>query len=172
MNRDMTKRKSVPLEVQRAVLAEAGYRCAVPTCRTILAIDLHHIIEVKDDGPNEVWNLIALCPNCHALHTRGDITKDAIDVYKGILVSLNAAFDREAINNLMFLSSLAPNTLRITGDGVLKFSSLIGSGLADFELKSQNGPLLLYEVRLTLKGKKIISAWQSGDRTAVLDALK
>jgi hypothetical protein len=28
-----------------AVLTESGYRYAVPTCRTILALDMHHIWE-------------------------------------------------------------------------------------------------------------------------------
>lgn len=46
-------RTKIPGNVMRDVLIEAGYRCAVPTCRNILAIDLHHIVEVKDGGSNE-----------------------------------------------------------------------------------------------------------------------
>ena len=53
-------RTTTKSEVVREVLIEAGYRCAVPTCRTILALDLHHIEEVKDGGPNEPSNLLAL----------------------------------------------------------------------------------------------------------------
>jgi hypothetical protein len=39
-----TERKNLPIKTRTAVLTEAGYRCAVPTCRNILALDLHHII--------------------------------------------------------------------------------------------------------------------------------
>ena len=71
-------RTKVPSSVIREVLIEAGYRCAVPTCRNILALDLHHIIEVQEGGINEQANLLALCPTCHALYTRGNIPKEAI----------------------------------------------------------------------------------------------
>ncbi len=45
-------RKPIPASLKREVLAEAGYRCAVPTCRGILALDLHHIEEVQEGGEN------------------------------------------------------------------------------------------------------------------------
>lgn len=43
-------RKSISDEVRRQVLIEAGYRCGVPTCRNILAIDLHHMEPVNEGG--------------------------------------------------------------------------------------------------------------------------
>ncbi|SRR6266536_5149951 len=164
-------RTAIPTSVKREVLAEAGYRCAVPTCRTILAIDLHHIIEVQDRGPNELSNLLALCPNCHALYTRGTISKDAINVWKTILVALNHAFDKESVSNLLFLKQTANNMVPISGDGVLKFSHLIASGLAQYQLYMQNGPLFLFVVFLTTKGNRIIDAWFSGNRDNVRQAL-
>ena len=63
----MSERKKIPNDIVVIVLTEAGYRCAVPTSRTILAIGLHHMVEVSEGGPNEVGNLLALCPTCHAL---------------------------------------------------------------------------------------------------------
>jgi len=71
-------RQKIPHNIRSDVLVEAGYRCAVPTCRGILAIDIHHIVPVKEGGPNELFNLIALCPTCHALYERGVIDKTAI----------------------------------------------------------------------------------------------
>jgi hypothetical protein len=47
--------------------------------------DLHHLVEVSEGGGNEAGNLLALCPTCHAMYTRGDITPDAMSVYKGAL---------------------------------------------------------------------------------------
>ncbi len=100
----MARRSSIPQDVRREVLTEAGYRCAVPTCRTILLIDLHHTIPVSEDGHNTPDNLIALCPNCHALHHRGVISRESIRVWKGMLVTLNRAFDKDAMDMLLFLT--------------------------------------------------------------------
>lgn len=166
-----TTRTAIKPSLRREVLTESGYRCAVPTCRTILAIDLHHIVEVKDGGPNELSNLLALCPTCHALYTRGTISKDAINVWKTILVALNHAFDGESISNLLFLKQTVNNPVPVSGDGVLKFSHLIASGLAQHKLYIQNGPLLLFLVSLTPKGDRIIDAWFSGNRADVREAL-
>ncbi len=55
----------MPAELRRAVLLEAGYRCAVPTCRTALAVEVHHIIDYAKVREHEFANLIALCANCH-----------------------------------------------------------------------------------------------------------
>ena len=88
----MATRRAVSTNVQIQVLTEAGYRCAVPTCRSILAIDIHHIVEVAADGGNEAGNLLALCPNCHALFHRGTISRDSIYAWKSMLVSLSHAF--------------------------------------------------------------------------------
>lgn len=169
----MPKRTAIPANVKLEVLTEAGYRCAVPTCRTILALDMHHIIEVKENGTNTSSNLIALCSNCHALYTRGMIPPEAINVWKTILVALNQAFDRESISNLLFLKVIATEPLPITGDGVLKFSHLIASGLAEFKPYTPVNlyPRTLFEVSLTSKGSRIIDAWFSGDREQIKLAL-
>jgi HNH endonuclease len=200
-------RTAIPLDVRVQVLTEAGYRCAVPTCRNILALDLHHIVEVKDRGPNDASNLLALCPTCHALYTRGTISREAINTWKLMLVTLNHAFDQESISNLLFLyhtqkeidartlkimedqerkqsirmdgSELQEldaktitdiNLLMVSGDGVLKFSHLIASGLVTYQV-AKLYPAILYYVRLTYKGWKVVEAWLSGNRSAVKEAL-
>jgi hypothetical protein len=84
---------------------------------------------------------------------------------------LSRAFDVSTIDDLLFLSSKAINNLTISGDGVLKFSRLIAAGLAEFHLVMQNGPLVLYRVALTAKGRQLIDAWTSGNRQAVASAL-
>lgn len=86
-------------------------------------------------------------------------------------MSLGQAFDTEAIDNLLFLDNPDIVNLKVSGDGVLKFSRLIGAGLADFALFMQNGPILLYDVRLSEKGRMMVDAWKSGDRQAVADAM-
>ena len=164
-------RETIPNSIRLQVLTEAGYRCAVPTCRNILAIDIHHIVEVSEGGGNETTNLLALCPTCHALYHRGTISKDSIRVWKNMLVVLNNAFDKETVDNLLFLEKTKKQELNVTGDGVIKFSKLVGSGLADYRLLVRNGPLVLYTVFLTPKGEQILEAWKSGQRELLEQAL-
>ena len=177
----MAPRKSIPTETMRLVLAEAGYTCANPACRNQLALDIHHLVEVAKGGANTPDNLLALCPGCHALHTRGTIPADAIKSWKGIVVALNHAFDKESISNLLFLDKMEREKrsqfLKLSGDGVLKFTSLIAAGLAQVRLiMERTGGLYemhvaVYHVRLTPKGKSLIESWKAGDRVGVRDAL-
>ena len=165
------QRRAVPNNVVVQVLTEAGYRCAVPTCRNILAIEMHHIVEVAEGGGNEAGNLLALCPMCHALFHRGEIVRDSIHAWKSMLVSLSHAFDTATIDDLLFLAAPQAANLRVSGDGVLKFSRLVAAGLASFNLFMQNGPLILYSVGLTQKGAQLVNAWRSGNRQAVAQVL-
>jgi len=83
------RKRNIPIATRQIILMEAGYKCANPSCRHILTLELHHIVWVKDGGGSDPENLIALCPNCHSLHTNGYIPTEAIEVWKSLLVSLN-----------------------------------------------------------------------------------
>ncbi|SRR6266566_7956541 len=167
----MTRRRRIPSDVVIAVLTEAGYRCAVPTCRNILAIDIHHLVQVSESGSNDLSNLLALCPTCHALYHRGEISRESIYAWKAMLVSLSHAFDKTALDNLLLLRLPEADQLFVSGDGVLRFTNLIAAGLATFHCAIRNGPLELYKVSLTLRGTSIVDAWRKGDRAAVEKAL-
>src|SRR3954451_3452983 len=129
------ERKNLSLKLRTIVLTESGYRCAVPTCRNILALDMHHIWEVAAGGGDDPANLIALCPTCHALYHRGTIRAESIYVYKAMLVAITRAFDVEAIDRLLFLESCKKDFLVVSGDGLLHFSRPIAAGLATGEQK-------------------------------------
>ncbi len=169
----LRERKSLPLKTVAIVLTEAGYRCAVPTCRGILALDIHHIWEVNAGGGDEPSNLIPLCPTCHALCHRGTISPDSIYVYKAMLVAISRAFDLEAIDRLLFLS-LLPTTdyLVLSGDGVLHFARLITANLATVTLKANNAwQLVTYTVNISEKGRQLVEAWRQGDRIRLAQTL-
>lgn len=168
---DDSERKDLPLHVQIAVLTESGYRCAVPTCRGILAIDLHHIVAVSAGGPDVPENLLALCPTCHGLYHRGTIHSDSIYVWKSVLISLSRAFDVATLDYLLLLGAPESNSLLVSGDGVLIFSRMIGGGLAAYRLELQNGPMVLYSLRLTNRGESILAAWKGGNLDALAKAL-
>lgn len=48
-----------------------GHACEL--CGFSKVIDIHHVIAKQDGGPHELENLMILCPNCHALITRGHL---------------------------------------------------------------------------------------------------
>ena len=193
-------RRKVPDSIRQTVLIEAGYRCGVPRCRNILALDLHHIVQVSEGGGNAPDNLLPLCGFCHDLYHRGEITRNAIRYWKGILVALNRAFDHQTIDDLLFLHKVHGSRqylsrwLDLSADGVLKYSRLIGAGLATFTIvvyrddggenfydywayapdtspssyEISNGK---YRVYLTDKGRMLVEAWISGDKAEVEKAL-
>ena len=169
-------RKSIPNDVRQAVLIEAGYRCAVPTCRTILALDLHHVVPVSEDGDNTADNLIALCPNCHALHHRGEISEEAIRVYKGMLVALRNAFDQATIDDLLFLS-LQDRPRFFTGDATLQFRRLVAAGLVNVgrghprDYRNPTCVETVHKIELTERGQLVMEAWRAGDKHALERAL-
>ena len=160
------ERENLPLKTRVIVLTESGYRCAVPTCREILALDMHHIWEVSAGGSDDPSNLISLCPTCHALYHRGTIKQESIYVYKAILVAITRAFDVEAIDRLLFLESCTKDFLVVSGDGLLHFGRLIAAGLASVDQKSNNNwQLVTYAINISDKGRQLIEAWKQGDRT-------
>lgn len=177
----MARRSSITQDVRREVLTEAGYRCAVPTCRTILALDLHHILKVSEGGSNTADNLIALCPTCHRLHHNGEIPKEAVRVWKGMLVTLNLAFDKDAMELLLFLTrkEQEERPYGYTSECVMRCAGLINAGLVDTDtfweeeasrfLRSNSGAD--HTLRLTERGHLVVKAWKAGDKDALDRAL-
>lgn len=177
-------RRAIPVAVRDEVLRESGYMCGNPTCRHILTLELHHVVWVRDGGGNVATNLIALCPNCHSLHTRGHIPDDAIAHWKGILHALNHAFSRESMDLLLYLATPDADQWWISSDGVLKFAGLIAAGFVEVKRTSlgagarfRNGvptapTSTTHQVALSDKGRSLVSAWLSGDATRYRAALQ
>lgn len=105
--------------------------CGNPCCRHILTLELHHMTWVRDGGGNQATNLIALCPNCHSLHTQGHIPDTAIRHWKGILHALNHAFNKESNDLLLFLNKTESQRILYSGDGLLRFAALISAGFVE-----------------------------------------
>lgn len=176
-----TARRQVSAHTSELVLLEAGYMCANPTCRQVLTLELHHIVWVRDGGGNEPSNLIALCANCHARHTRGYIPGGAIRVWKGMLISLNSV-NRSNVDLLLHLYRMEQNSLgkevRYSGDALLQLAGLLNSGLANTgSAQASSGgmglpPYSSFEVKLTARGTALVEAWLQGDEQRYLSALK
>ena len=75
-------REPVPAETRRAVLVEAGHRCAIPTCRATTT-EIAHIAPWAETQDNSFENLIALCPNGHTIFDqKKEIDLIAMQMYK------------------------------------------------------------------------------------------
>lgn len=83
-NNHVMTREAIPAEIRRAVLCEAGHRCAIPTCR-YPDIDVHHIVPWEVRKSHDFENLIALCPNCHRRADAGEIDRKSLRWYKSQL---------------------------------------------------------------------------------------
>jgi hypothetical protein len=89
------QRPVIPAEIRRAVLVEAGHRCAIPRCGET-EIDVHHIVPWEKCQKHEYSNLIALCPICHRRTHKGEIDRKALLQYKAALMSSGGpAFQRD-----------------------------------------------------------------------------
>ena len=55
----------IPNATRKAVYAREGYACAL--CERPGAIHVHHAVPRSRGGTNDLGNLIALCPVCHAI---------------------------------------------------------------------------------------------------------
>src|SRR5687768_10550535 len=90
-------REIVPAEIKRAVLVEAGHRCAIPTCRATTT-EIAHIIPWATSQDSSFENLIALCPNCHTrFDQKKEIDQLSVRMYKhnlGILNNRYGEFER------------------------------------------------------------------------------
>lgn len=170
-------RKALKVDVRAAVLHAAGYKCGNPSCRNILTIDVHHIVAVAQDGGDEVENLLALCPYCHALHHRGEIPIESIRAWKMLLVAVNEALPRDAVDLLLALSLLETPRILVSTDFVLSIGSLIASGLVKVEhpygkiLPAPEATQARY-LSLSEKGAAFVSAWKAGNQSDAVGRLQ
>ena len=166
------KRTAIYPDIRHLVLHEAGYKCANPTCRQVLTLEIHHLDQVSEGGSNTPDNLLALCPNCHSLHHAGHIPIASLRAWKFMLLALNEAFDRRTIDLLLALRTL--HNHYVTGDGVLQCAALVASGyvivrpgqhdLQEGAPRWDTGGPPLYTLSLSERGERFVEGWQEGNQ--------
>ena len=140
-------RDAIPAEVKRAVLVEAGHRCAIPTCRATTT-EIAHIVPWAETHDDSFENLIALCPNCHTrFDQKKEIDRASIKMYKhnlGILNNRYGEFERRLFEVLaksgerIFVLGAAGDVLvaNAVKDGFFEDKKVEGVG---FLVKASNG---------------------------------
>jgi len=101
-------RPAIPAELRRAVLVEAGHRCAIHTCKSEAGLDIHHIVPWSQCRIHEFENLITLCPNCHRRADQGYIDRTSLRNYKKLCQGLMAPAARVEINQALEAINHAP----------------------------------------------------------------
>ena len=83
---------------------DAGHRCSIPRCQSLANIEIHHIIPFSQVQKHEYPNLIALCPNCHALADSGHIDRPSLRMYRD---NLQYAIDKYSTFEIDVLTILS-----------------------------------------------------------------
>ncbi len=169
----MSDRSSIPTEIKRKILIEAGYRCAVPTCRFPI-IENAHIVSWAESKDHSYENLVALCPNCHSMYDSGKIDRAAIIAYKKKLMFLNEIYSRFELDVLdhqkTHKRALIPGELlvkRLLEEGiVIHEEKIMIQGFEDGE-----DILGIFSVVLTDKGKRMLEDWSKVDESLTHDRL-
>ncbi len=156
----MINRPSIPKEIERKVLIEAGHRCAI--CK-YTRIEIAHIIPWAESSDNSFENLIALCPNCHDLYDKDKkIDKISMLTYKNNLAVLNQRygdFERRILQHFfdnpnesqIVLWERDLDVLFLVKDGLLKPLDRKYANIINFPPK---------DYLLTEEGKALIDSWK------------
>ncbi len=134
-------RESIPADVKRAVLVEAGHRCAIPTCRAT-TIEIAHIVPWATSHDNSFENLIALCPNCHTrFDQKKDIDRISVKMYKHNLGILNYRYGEFERRLFEILATTADRVFVLGAGGDVLVANAVKDGF--FEDKKVEGMGLL-----------------------------
>lgn len=164
-------RPSIPKKIERAVLIEAGHRCAIPTCRSTTT-QIAHIKPWAKVKEHNFDNLIALCANCHIRYDRGEIDRLSMLQYKanvGIVNSRYGDLERRVLD--YFAMNPKADEVELPGgmqlllmyliqDGYLVYGETFRSrgtsdGLFDFDIAA------LQVYRLTEAGRDFVRRWST-----------
>jgi HNH endonuclease len=128
-------RDHIPAAVKRAVLVEAGHRCAIPTCRQT-PIDIAHIVPHAESQDNSFENLIVLCLMCHRRYDAGQIDRPSMRQYKANLSLLSGRYsDLERRLIEYFVDRPEYDTIFLPGGLQLLLAYLIKDGLLEIRPK-------------------------------------
>lgn len=99
-------REPIPDELKRALFIEAGYRCAIPTCRAVAPLTIEHIEDWANVKEHKFANMIVLCANCHGLkgNRPPKLDRKALRQIKANLGIINGRYGELERRILMFMA--------------------------------------------------------------------
>ncbi len=147
---------------KRMALAEAGHRCAIPTCRHPTT-EIAHIVPESQSHDDSFKNLIALCPKCRGK----EIDTHTMGMYKHNLEVLNSRysdFERRMFDQIaetdqrsfIVEPGLEITLLRAVNDGLLKRVELAPVG-------GQRGEPAQHRYEVTDEGLAFVHRYVCGE---------
>lgn len=167
-----TIRPAVPIALKRALYEEAGYRCAIPTCRGTSALEMAHIVPWIQVQVHTFENMVLLCAVDHTRYDRGEIDRESIRVYKENLALLHGRYsdaERRILEAFATIpdSQLTERVLPIPGGTGYTVMYLVKDGLVRVQPNTaiSIGGLPPYElVELTDKGVAAVKRLRNAQR--------
>lgn len=154
-------RPTIPSDLKRKILVEAGHRCVIPTCR-FPTTEIAHIEPWKRAKEHKYENLIALCPNCHARADKGEIDAKSLKIYKAKIRFLSDRYYKYELN---VLDHLRKNQ-KVIVYGELSVKNLLDEGLIKkahvicyFTYNDGTREDQEFVVVLTDKGRELLENW-------------
>ncbi len=164
----MAKRPPIPSDLERAVLVEAGHRCAIAACRQT-PVEVAHIVGWAECRKHEFHNLIPLCPTCHTRFDKGEIDRKSMRQYKQRLAAINQRYGDAELRVLEFFAGDNSGAeLRMLSDFVLFIRRLLDDRLLVDTGKDQpiaGGELVRKTFALTRAGKDYIERWLAPEKS-------
>ena len=155
----MMNRSAIPKTLERQVKMEAGYRCAIPTCRQT-PVEIAHIIPRTRIKRHTFDNLIALCPTCHARYDKREIDEKAMRNYKANLAILNGRYgDLERRVLEIFAEQPRGTEIWLPPTLHIFFRNLVKDGLLEPTNKTNNANPPLSQYCLTVIGREFVQKW-------------
>jgi hypothetical protein len=118
-------RPPIPAELERSLFLEAGYRCAIPTCRAVAPLTIDHIEDWANVKEHKFINMLVLCRNCHGIKGEGPrkLDRKALRQIKANLGIINGRYGEYERRTLMYLADIPKpaigNTFRLKMPGGL-----------------------------------------------------
>ena len=167
-------REHIPVPIKRAILVEAGHRCAIPTCQATTT-EIAHIIPWAGTRDNSPENLIALCPNCHTRFDKKEIDRNSMRMYKhnlGIINNRYSDFERRIFEKVyssgerFHILGAGSDILcaHAVKDGLLEYKPEANTVWQGVEIDGQRlGIPTMFVYWVTDKGMEFVSKYCSGE---------
>lgn len=106
-----TSRPSIPSELERDLMLESGYRCAL--CKATSPLQIDHIVEWSKVNEHKFENMIVLCANCHARKTNTNnprhINRVSLRKLKSNLTMMNGRYSDLEKRVISFFQEMSLN---------------------------------------------------------------
>jgi hypothetical protein len=169
-------RKDIPNNLERALMIEAGHRCAIPTCRVAAPLEIEHIDDYTKVKRHDFANMIVLCRNCHGLKGTGprSLDRKALRQYKANLQVINSRYGDIELRVLRYFAQYPDRQwTRLPGGGSVFVINLLLDGFLSlpYRLGGDAWHDLYYDGRsleitkdpdiyeITTEGRSFVSRW-------------